>query len=74
MIRFREYRKQAGLTQQELADKIGISKSYISEIERELRYPSIPVLVHISVILNTCINRLLGIDCDHNNWKDVTFL
>jgi ribosome-binding protein aMBF1 (putative translation factor) len=34
-------RKESGLTQSELADKIGADKSYISRIERGLTIPSI---------------------------------
>lgn len=34
-------RKQAGMTQTQLADKIGADKSYISRIERGLTIPSI---------------------------------
>ena len=31
----KKYRKRAGLTQQELADKIGVSMHYISQIESQ---------------------------------------
>lgn len=34
-------RKQSGMTQSQLADKIGADKSYISRIERGLTIPSI---------------------------------
>lgn len=34
-------RKEAGMTQTELADKIGADKSYISRVERGLTIPSI---------------------------------
>ena len=34
-------RKQAGMTQSELAERIGTDKSYISRIERGLTVPSI---------------------------------
>jgi ribosome-binding protein aMBF1 (putative translation factor) len=34
-------RKQAGMTQSELAERIGADKSYISRIERGLTVPSI---------------------------------
>lgn len=34
-------RKQSGMTQTQLADKIGADKSYISRIERGLTIPSI---------------------------------
>jgi ribosome-binding protein aMBF1 (putative translation factor) len=36
-----EARKGAGMTQSELADKIGADKSYISRVERGLTIPSI---------------------------------
>lgn len=36
-----DVRKQAGLTQSELTDKIGADKSYISRVERGLTIPSI---------------------------------
>ena len=32
-LRLRQIRKAAGLTQQQLADQVGIGKSYVSEIE-----------------------------------------
>lgn len=34
-------RKEAGITQSELAEKIGAAKSYISRVERGLTIPSI---------------------------------
>jgi len=34
-------RKQKGLTQQELADRIGADKSYVSRVERGLTVPTI---------------------------------
>ncbi len=36
-------RKEAGMTQSELADKIGTDKSYISRVERGLTIPSISI-------------------------------
>lgn len=32
-LRIKEYRKQDGMTQKELATKIGISQNYLSELE-----------------------------------------
>lgn len=34
-------RKEAGLTQQELAEKLGMDKSYVSKLERGLITPSV---------------------------------
>jgi ribosome-binding protein aMBF1 (putative translation factor) len=36
-----EARKESGMTQSELADKIGTDKSYISRVERGITIPSI---------------------------------
>ena len=33
--RFRAFRKAAGLTQKEVAEKLGISRSYVSRIEKK---------------------------------------
>ena len=40
----RRYRDAAGLSQQELADRVGISKSYISSLELGYRAPSLNLL------------------------------
>ena len=41
-------RKNAGLTQQELADRIGANKGYISRIERGLTVPTVATLYKIA--------------------------
>lgn len=38
-------RKELGLTQERLAEKIGKTAGYIGQIERGLSYPSYPVLL-----------------------------
>ena len=40
-------RKELGLTQERLAEKIGKTAGYIGQIERELSYPSYPVLLQL---------------------------
>ncbi|MDR2892033.1 MAG: helix-turn-helix domain-containing protein [Deltaproteobacteria bacterium] len=44
----RRYRDAAGLSQQELADRVGIAKSYISSLELGYRAPNINLLVKIA--------------------------
>jgi transcriptional regulator with XRE-family HTH domain len=49
-------RKQAGLAQKELAQKIGVSRAYISQLENQ-RYGSnvtIEIIDNLSMALNTC--------------------
>lgn len=71
MMKIKEYRLKSNLTQQELADKIGISKSYISELENNLKYPSVKILIHLSVILNVTTDELLGLKA-YRDIKSVT--
>lgn len=44
-------RKQAGLTQQELADRIGSDKSYISRLERGITIPTVSTLYRIAAAM-----------------------
>jgi len=60
---YRKYRLKANLTQQQLADLVGTSKQHISQIENFKKQPSLKLLMHLSIILNVCINQLLGIPC-----------
>lgn len=50
--RVKEVRKKSGLTQEDLAEKIGVSTTYISSIERGLSFPRGEVLVGILNALN----------------------
>ena len=59
-IRLRELRHKANLSQQELADAIGVSKSCVNMYERGERRPKFNVLVHMSKIFDVAIPYLLG--------------
>ena len=48
----RRYRDAAGISQQQLADSVGIAKSYISSLELGYRAPHINLLVKIANALN----------------------
>lgn len=50
--RIRSFRRERGLTLGQLAEKAGISASYLSTIERGLKKPSIPALKQISDALH----------------------
>ena len=56
----RELRTKAGLSQQQLADKIGISKSSINMYERGEREPGIETLEAFADFFNVDMNYLLG--------------
>ena len=55
----RAERNRKGYTQFQLAEKINVSESSISLIERGLQTPSIFVVLDISKVLEVNINELL---------------
>ncbi|PFH85594.1 MULTISPECIES: helix-turn-helix transcriptional regulator [unclassified Bacillus (in: firmicutes)] len=62
-----EIRIKKGLTLSELAEKANISKSYLSNIERELNdNPSIQVVEKISKVLGVDFRTLLGTNTENN--------
>lgn len=59
-ISIQEERRRRGITQQELSEKIGVSKSYISKIEAPncLKTFSLEILFDISEALEIPISKL----------------
>jgi transcriptional regulator with XRE-family HTH domain len=49
--KIRMYRKKAGLTQESMAEKLGLSSKYIQFIENGNRRPSLKVLYKIADLL-----------------------
>ncbi len=60
--RLKELRKQSGLTQQQLADRIGVTKSVISFYELRERSPSPEVLAKLAYVFHVSTDHLLGIE------------
>ena len=54
------------MTQAQLAQKLGVTKSVISAYETGLRLPSYDVLIHISKIYNVRTDYLLGVERKQN--------
>ena len=57
--RVQESRKFAGMTQEELAERLGIDKNHVSRIERGAKACSIDILVELSGILKVSTDYLL---------------
>ena len=57
--RVRERRQQAGLSQDALAEKSGLSMAYISEIERKATNPSLTTLAKLAEGLGLSVAELL---------------
>ncbi|MCJ7804272.1 helix-turn-helix domain-containing protein [Patescibacteria group bacterium] len=54
--RIQKARKESGMTQEELADKVGISRAYMGYIEQGRNAPSLEVLNKIARVLRISIN------------------
>ena len=57
--RLQYYRGCAGLTQESLAEKIGVSDTYIRKLEAGDRTPSLEVILALANTLNTTPDHLL---------------
>jgi transcriptional regulator with XRE-family HTH domain len=53
-------RSQLKLTQEDLADKASIDRTYASQIERAIANPSLTVLCSLANALNITVAQLLG--------------
>lgn len=56
----KELRKDAGLTQEELAEKLNISRSALSKYETGRNDPSLEFLIKFSTFFNVSADYLLG--------------
>ena len=56
--KIKELRKQRGLTQEELAEIIGISRQAINAIEKEKFDPSLPTAFKMAKLFKTSIENL----------------
>lgn len=61
-MKLKALRKQAGLTQQQLAAQLGITKSVVSFYELQARSPSPEVLTKLAQIFHVSTDYLLGLD------------
>ncbi len=60
MNRLKQLRKEANMTQQDLANMLNYSKSIIAMYEKEIRKPSAEVLVKLANIFNCSIDFILN--------------
>ena len=61
----RQERRKKGMTQEELAESCGLDRTYISQIERGLKNPTLPVAWDISVNLGINFVTLIALSLQH---------
>ncbi len=57
-ILLKEKRKQKNLTLMQLAERTGISKTHINDIENNLKEPSLSIMIRIAKALDVKIEEL----------------
>jgi len=66
---FREARKQIGYSQKQVAEKLGIHQSNISDWEKDISRPEYENLMALSILYDICLEDLL----DFENFKKSYF-
>lgn len=63
------YRKQKGLSQEKLSNEIGMSMTYINQVENKGSWPQPEIVDKIASCLGVSIQELFGIDSSPQNVK-----
>lgn len=61
-VRLKQLRVAKRLTQTQLANYVGVSRSVISAYESDMRYPSYEILIRLSSLFGVSTDYLLGIE------------
>ncbi len=61
-VRLRQLREERGLSQNRLAQKLGVSKQTVYRYENNTQFPSLERTRQIAVILRTSMDYLAGLD------------
>jgi len=70
----RDFRKQRGFTLQVLSDQLGISCSFLSAVEREVKKPSVAMVKKLSDVLNISPTYLFGIGTEKVYGEKISFI
>lgn len=77
-LRISEYRKQRGLTQEELANKLNVTSQAVSKWENDLSIPDLPILIEIANLFHVSLDTLIRQEelhqpmiIDEKNRKDI---
>ncbi|MCA8902674.1 MAG: helix-turn-helix transcriptional regulator [Hyphomonas sp.] len=63
-VRLKDIRTQAGLTQAELAERVGVSRKTINTVENGVFVPSTILALKLAEVLNTRVEDLFFLEQD----------
>lgn len=69
-------RKENGMTQLDLADKMGVTDKAVSKWERDISYPDVNTIAKLAEVFEISVDELMQIknESQHDTKKDVTSL
>lgn len=59
-LKIREFRQSRHVTQTDLCEKIGLSRSFLNELEKGKKKPSAETLLRIAAFFNVTVSELIG--------------
>uniref|UniRef100_UPI0040561CEF helix-turn-helix domain-containing protein n=1 Tax=Agathobacter sp. TaxID=2021311 RepID=UPI0040561CEF len=68
----RKFRKQKGMSQEEMAVRLHVVRQTVSKWENGLSVPDAQVLIQMATLLEVTVSKLLGIDIDSRDIDDLT--
>jgi len=60
-LRLQTLRESKGLSQAEVARRLGLAKGTVSSYERNIKTPRLEVLIKLAVLYNSSIDYILGL-------------
>ncbi|PGU13397.1 transcriptional regulator [Bacillus cereus] len=63
MNRLAELRKEKLISQEKLAEQVGLSRTYISEIENNKKQPNVKLAIKIVKVLGKSVESIFGTTC-----------
>lgn len=63
-------RRKRGLSQQEAASRLGITRSTVSAYERNIKSPSLEILEKMAILYHASIDYMLGMESRTNLYID----
>ncbi len=69
-LRLKTLRKKCGLTQQDVADRLGVTRSTVSAYERNDKSPSLDVLERMAILYHSSIDYIMGLEKRTNLYID----
>lgn len=72
--KLKKLRIESGLTQAQLAQKVGIGASTVGMYESNIRKPSFEVLLKLAIFFNVSIDYLISDEKDDENLRNISHL